>query len=84
MKDDERLIDRRFITVGEHFALEQPALRPLPAEPFDYAGVDSFRVDRSLASMCGGPGTRFRPVTPDGASRSASEQRPSRPWTVLR
>jgi transposase len=46
LKDDERLIDRRLITVGEHFALEQPALLPLPAEPFEYAGVTSFRVDR--------------------------------------
>ena len=46
MKDDERLIDRRFITVGEHFALEQCELRPMPPEPFEYAGVASFRVDR--------------------------------------
>jgi hypothetical protein len=46
MKDDNRLIDRRPITVGEHFSLEQPALRPLPAEPFEYEGVTSFRVDR--------------------------------------
>lgn len=46
MKDDERLIDRRFITVGEHFALEQPQLRPLPFQPFDYAKVEKFRVDR--------------------------------------
>jgi transposase len=46
MKDDERLIDKRLITVAEHFALEAGALRPLPTEPFEYAGVTSFRVDR--------------------------------------
>jgi transposase len=44
--DDHRFIAARRMTVGEHFALELPALRPLPAEPFDYAALGSFRVDR--------------------------------------
>jgi hypothetical protein len=44
MKDDERLSDRRLITVVEHFALEQEALLVLPSEPFEYAAVDNFRV----------------------------------------
>ena len=35
-KDDRRFIACRRITVGQHFTLEAPVLRPLPAEPFDY------------------------------------------------
>ena len=45
-QDDQRFIASRRITVGEHFALEAPELRPLPAEAFGYQAVDSFRVDR--------------------------------------
>ena len=45
-KDDRRFVAERRITVGEHFALEAETLRPLPAEPFDYAAFCSFRVDR--------------------------------------
>jgi hypothetical protein len=45
-KDDRRHISRRRITVGEHFALEAPALRRLPAEPFEVTAVVSARVDR--------------------------------------
>jgi transposase len=44
-RDDARFIAQRRITVGEHFALEAPTLRPLPAEPFDVASVGSHRVD---------------------------------------
>jgi transposase len=33
--DDLRRIDGRAITVGDHFALEAPTLRPLPGEVFD-------------------------------------------------
>jgi transposase len=44
--DDDRRIAHRSITVGEHFALEAPALRPLPAEPFDVSVVSGHRVDR--------------------------------------
>jgi hypothetical protein len=44
-RDDRRYIAHRRITVGEHFALEARALRPLPAEGFDPAVVDSYRVD---------------------------------------
>jgi transposase len=45
-KDDARHIGHRRITVGEHFALEAPALRRLPLEAFDVATVSSHRVDR--------------------------------------
>jgi hypothetical protein len=45
-KDDLRHIAHRRVTVGEHFALEAGVLRPLPLEGFDYAAVDSYRVDR--------------------------------------
>ncbi len=44
-RDDHRYITHRRITVGEHFALEAPALRPLPVEAFDTATLDSYRVD---------------------------------------
>jgi transposase len=43
--DDVRRIDARRITVGEHFALEFPHLRALPAEPFDAAQLLQPRVD---------------------------------------
>jgi transposase len=45
-RDDRRHVDHRRVTVGEHFELEAPALRPLPVEPFDIATVSSHRVDR--------------------------------------
>jgi len=44
-KDDRRHIAHRRISVGEHFALEAPALRRLPEEAFDVSVVDNFRVD---------------------------------------
>jgi transposase len=44
--DDQRFIAHRRITVGEHFALEAPTLRPLPDEAFDITTVASHRVDR--------------------------------------
>ncbi len=43
--DDARFIAHRRISVGEHFSLEAPALRPLPAEPFDSTALSSHRVD---------------------------------------
>jgi len=43
--DDARHIEGRRITVAEHFALEHPALRALPAEPFDAGLLLSCRVD---------------------------------------
>ena len=43
--DDDRRIDGRRTTVAEHFALELPHLRPLPAEPFDAASCLRLRVD---------------------------------------
>ena len=51
LRDDDRFITGRRARVGEHFALEAPALRPLPAEPFDYKALGSFRVDRK-ARVC--------------------------------
>lgn len=45
-KDDQRFISGRRITVGEHFALEEGALRELPAEPFAHEALGNFRVDR--------------------------------------
>ncbi|MBO0894845.1 MAG: IS21 family transposase, partial [Acidimicrobiales bacterium] len=43
--DDRRFVAERRLTVAEHFALEAEALRLLP-EPFDYAALERFRVDR--------------------------------------
>ena len=43
--DDRRRIAHRRITVGEHFDLEAPELRPLPVEAFDVSVVGSNRVD---------------------------------------
>lgn len=45
-RDDRRFIAQRRITVAEHFALEADALRPLPAEPFDFTVLAAHRVDR--------------------------------------
>ena len=45
-RDDARFVAARRVTVGEHFALEAAALRPLPGERFDYRAVGSHRVDR--------------------------------------
>ena len=45
-RDDSRHIDGRRISVGEHFALEAPALRSLPAEAFEVAVGRDYRVDR--------------------------------------
>ncbi|HLZ38641.1 MAG TPA: IS21 family transposase [Mycobacteriales bacterium] len=44
--DDARRIGARMMSVGHDFAVERPALRPLPAEPFDVALHLSPRVDR--------------------------------------
>ena len=44
--DDGRRIGNRRVTVGEHFAFEAEALRPLPVEPFEISAVSSHRVDR--------------------------------------
>ena len=43
--DDLRHIDTRRISVAEHFALEFPHLRALPAEPFDSGQLLRPRVD---------------------------------------
>jgi transposase len=44
--DDARRIGTRPRTVGEHFAVEQPLLKPLPDEPFETGLQLSVRVDR--------------------------------------
>ena len=51
LADDDRHIAYRRITVGDHFALEAPALRPLRAEPFDITVLSSHRVD-TKARVC--------------------------------
>jgi Mu transposase-like protein len=44
--DDDRRIGSRPHTVGEYFAIEQPLLAPLPAEPFEPGRLFTPRVDR--------------------------------------
>lgn len=44
--DDARRIGSRSHTVAEHFALEAPLLKPLPAEPFETGRWFTPRVDR--------------------------------------
>jgi transposase len=44
--DDARRIGTRPRTVGEHFAVEQPLLKPLPAEEFETGLQLGVRVDR--------------------------------------
>lgn len=46
LHDEARRIGSRPHTVGEHFAIEQPLLNPLPAEPFETARLFTPRVDR--------------------------------------
>ncbi len=43
--DDDRLITGRRMSVGDHFALEAPTLRPLPIEVFDAVSWSQHRVD---------------------------------------
>lgn len=43
--DDVRLIAHRRMSIGDHFALEAPMLRPLPLEVFDSATMSNHRVD---------------------------------------
>jgi transposase len=45
MIDDRRHIASRQITVGDHFALEQRVLRPLPDDMFDTTTMSNHRVD---------------------------------------
>ena len=49
--DDGRVITGRPVTVAAAFAAEQPALLPLPAEPFDSARLLTARVD-NRARVC--------------------------------
>lgn len=51
LADDARIIGGRATSVGEAFALERPALRPLPDERFDAATILSCRVDHK-ARIC--------------------------------
>ncbi|MFF0769583.1 hypothetical protein ACFYUK_11875 [Nonomuraea wenchangensis] len=48
VEDDQRKIGARAWTVAEYFALEQPLLQPLPAEPFETARVLHPRADRRV------------------------------------
>jgi transposase len=50
-RDDRRRIFGRPLTVGQHFELESPALRPLPAERFDPSLLLRPRVD-SKSRVC--------------------------------
>jgi transposase len=53
-RDDGRHIDHRRLSVGEHFALEVDALRPLPSDTFDVTALGSHRVDiKSRVSVRG-------------------------------
>jgi len=49
--DDGRVITGRPVTVSAAFAAEQPAMLPLPAEPFDPARLLTARVD-ARARVC--------------------------------
>ena len=49
--DDGRVITGRPVTVAAAFAAEQPAMLPLPAEPFDAARLLAARVD-GRARIC--------------------------------
>jgi len=51
LRDDDRHIDGRHLTVGESFAMESGLLKPLPDEPFDCAVILRARVD-SKARVC--------------------------------
>jgi len=46
LADDARRISNRTLTVAEHFAFEQPLLRPLPTEVFEPGLLLTPRVDR--------------------------------------
>lgn len=46
LEDEQRRIRSRPKTIGEHFALEQPRLKPLPVEPFETGRWFTPRVDR--------------------------------------
>lgn len=45
-QDEARRIGSRPRTVGEHFAIERPLLKPVPDEPFETGLLLSARVDR--------------------------------------
>jgi hypothetical protein len=46
VEDDARRIGARPHTIGEHFAVERPLLKPLPIEPFETGRWFTPRVDR--------------------------------------
>jgi hypothetical protein len=66
MVDDGRVITGRPVAVAAAFAAEQPAMLPLPAEPFDPAGLLQARVDGRARVCCGRTTTPFRPGMPAG------------------
>ena len=82
-KDDRRFIAGRRIAVGDHFALEAEALRPLPTDAFDYRALGNFRVDRKSRSLCQ-RGAVFGPLptTAAGAWTPLSALKSLRSWTA--
>jgi transposase len=49
--DDARRVGNRTASVGQHWAIERPLLRPLPDEPFDTTLTLTPRVDRYAQVM---------------------------------
>ncbi|MFF0723176.1 hypothetical protein [Streptomyces sp. NPDC004134] len=60
--DDLWRIDSRARTGGEHFALEQSLLRPVPNEPFETGRVFHPRVDVRRSEICVRMGRHSVPV----------------------
>jgi hypothetical protein len=70
--DDERRIAGRAASVGDDFALEQPALGPLPAIGFEAARtLPPHRVDHKARVSVRRASTRSRPGSPAGRSTCA-------------
>jgi hypothetical protein len=58
--DDARRIGTRPRTVGEHFAIERPLLKPLPTEPFETGYTWRCGSTATPGSACGPTATRCR------------------------
>jgi hypothetical protein len=69
--DDARRIGSRPHTVGEHFAVEQPQLAPLPGEAFETGTWLTHRVDGSARSPSARTATPCRFVWSAGRSESS-------------
>ena len=64
LKDDERFVAERRLSVAEHFALEAETLKALPPERSRWAWSTTSELTGSHASMSAAPGKRHRPATP--------------------